>query len=278
MLVGVRGHDVGKLTAKELAKEIGEMGFPSMQLALGKALTDFDAGLGKLSPGMANYVRDTFKNQGVNIAVLGCYINPIHPILEERRKSLERFKEHIRFARDFGCSIVGTETGSMNADFSYNPLTHEDKALEMLIESVSELVSEAEKFGIIVGIEGVATHTVSTPEKMKIVLDRINSNNLQVIFDPVNLLSIDNYLEQDNIIKKSFELFGDRIVILHAKDFIIEDGKMITVPAGKGLLNYKLVIDLIKEYKPFVQILLENATEDTFIYCKNFIEDLYFSK
>ncbi len=43
----------------------------------------------------------------------------IHPDCHVRRKELERFKEHIRFARDFGCSIVGTETGNVNPDIVY---------------------------------------------------------------------------------------------------------------------------------------------------------------
>lgn len=274
MIVGVRAHDIGKMSIEELAENVSEKGFTCIQLALGKAIANMDSGLGKLNPGMATYIRDTLKNKGINVAVMGCYINPIHPDLEERRKHLERFKEHIRFARDFGCSIVGTETGSMNADFSYNPATHTDEALNILIESVKELVAEAEKFGVFVCIEGVTKHSMSTPEKMKRVIDAVDSNNLQIIFDPVNLLSEENYMEQDAIIKKSIELFGDKILILHAKDFVIEDGKMKTVPAGKGLLNYELVIKELKARKPYIQALLENATEETFVESKKFIEDI----
>lgn len=275
MIIGVRAHDFGKQNIEDLAKKIGNKGFPCIQLALGKAVAGIDSSLGKLNPGMANYIRETLYKENIHVAVMGCYINPIHPDPIERRKSLERFKEHIRYARDFGCSIVGTETGSMNADFSYNPATHSEEALQILIESVKELVEEAEKFGVLVCIEGVTSHSVSTPQKMKRVLDTIQSNNLQVIFDPVNFLSIENYQNQDEIIKESFELFGDRIVILHAKDFIIEDGKMVTVETGKGLLNYELLIKLTKVQKPYIQVLLENATEDTAQASKKYIEDIY---
>ena len=88
-----------------------------------------------------------------------------------------------------------------------------------------------------VGIEGVTSLVISTPERMKQMIDKIDSNNLQVIFDPINLLNIENYKNQDRVIKDSFNLFGDKIVIIHAKDFTIEDGKLVQVAPGKGILN-----------------------------------------
>lgn len=263
MLLGVRAHDFGKKSVEELAIQISDKGFTSIQLALSKAVAGIDNDLGKLSPGMANYIGHTFRKHHIQIAVLGCYINPIHPDPEIRKKSLNRFKEHIRYARDFGCSIIGTETGSLNADCSYHPDTCNPKTLETFIDSISELVEEAEKFGVLVGIEGVTTHTISTPAKMKQVLDKIHSNNLQVIFDPVNLLDSTNYLNQDQIIRESFELFGDRMVILHAKDFIMENQIKKPAVAGTGLLNWEMLMETLISTKPYIHILLEDTKPDT---------------
>jgi hypothetical protein len=55
------------------------------------------------------------------------------------------------------------------------------------------------------------------------MLDTVASNNLQVVFDPVNLLSLENHHEQERVIGESFDLFGDRIAIIHAKDFVVEN-------------------------------------------------------
>jgi L-ribulose-5-phosphate 3-epimerase len=46
--------------------------------------------------------------------------------------------------------------------------------------------------------------------------------------------------------EEAFELFGDRIVILHAKDFIIEDNCVKTTSVGEGLLNYSTVFKFIR--------------------------------
>ncbi|HZK26891.1 MAG TPA: sugar phosphate isomerase/epimerase family protein [Thermoclostridium sp.] len=273
-MIGIRAHDVGKMPVKVLAKEIAKKGFRCIHFAPQKAITDFDTSLGKLNPGMAKEIREALYKEDVLISVLGCYINPVHPDEKLRRDSLEHFKEFIRFARDFGCNIVATETGSLNYDWSYTPENSSPKAFEMIVESVAELVREAEKFGVIVCIEGVTSHTVSTPQIMKRVLDRIDSNNLQVLFDPVNLLAADKVDSQKEMINEAFDLFGDRICIIHAKDFIVQDGVKKSVPIGEGLLDYPFFIKKVKECKLGIEILIEDSKPDTMEDSRKYIKKL----
>lgn len=261
MNIGIRAHDIEKRPLKELVKEIEQKGLTSVQLALGKSLDYLHLDTGSLSPGLAHYIGSEFQKSNIQIAVLGCYINMIHPDKVERSKGLERFKEHIRYARDFGCSIVGTETGNVNAEISYTEENFKEEPFLEVVESVRELVEEAEKFGVIVGIEAGVNHPIYSPKVMKRLLDSIDSNNLQVIFDPVNLLTIDTYKNQEEIFQEAMDLFGDRIAVLHAKDFIVEDGKLKTVAVGKGLLDYDLVLSLITAKKPFINILMEETQE-----------------
>ena len=275
MILGGRAHDFGKLPVEELASKISKQGYSYIQLALGKAIDGIDSSLGKLSPGMANYIRDTFQKENVQIVILGCYINLIHPDINERKKHLERFKEHIRFARDFGCNIVGTETGSLKVGNSCDYDNESEAAFKTFIESLRELVNEAEKFGVIVAIEGGKNEVVTTPQRMRRVLDLIPSNNLQVIYDPTNYLSIDNFKDQDRIIKEAFELFGHKMVVVHAKDFVVQSGKISVVAAGKGNLNYELVLKLLKERKPFINILLEDIREVDMDGSMKFVTETY---
>ncbi len=274
MILGVRAHDYGKTSVEELAKRIAAKGFTSVQLPLSKAIANIDTGLGRLNPGMAGYIRDVFAVHNIKIAVLGCYIHLVHSDPRIRHHGLASFKEHLRYARDFGCCIVGTESGSVNPGGPSSE-NHTEEAFQTLIESLTELVAEAEKFGVMVGIEGVAKETLSTPEKIKRLIDTIKSNNLQIIFDPSNLISEDNYQSQDEIYEKSFELFGDRIVIIHAKDFVIENGKKQLVQVGKGILNYELLLKLIKTRRPYINVLLEGASPETAVESGEFLKTIY---
>ena len=120
-------------------------------------------------------------------------------------------------------------------------------------------MEEAEKFGVFVGIEGVHCNTIDSPQTMKKLVDIISSNNLQVIFDPVNYLNYENYKEQDRIISDSFELFGDKIQIIHAKDFTIKNNSLKNVQIGKGMLNYDLIKQYLNDKKPYINVLMEGA-------------------
>ena len=275
MNIGIRAHDFGKLPIEQLADKISQKGFNYIQLAHGKALEGVGSDLGCLNANIARHIGSTFKRKGIEISVLGCYINLVHPDKNERRRLLDKFKEHLRYARDFGCNIVATETGSLNADLSFNHENHGEKAFDSIAESIRELVREAERFDVIVGVEGVAKYTIHTPDRMRRLLDAINSNNLQVIFDPVNFIDINNYKEQDKIINKCFELFGDKIAAVHAKDFIVQDGEIKSVPAGKGILNYELVMKFLKQRKPSIDILIEDIKEPFMEESKKFIEGIY---
>ena len=260
--VGVRAHDFGRLPAEELAARIEARGLSCVQLAVGKAISVPEIGPGKLSPGLAYDIGCAFRRHNLQIAVLGCYVNPIHPDPAVRRAGLDWFHEHLRFTRDFGCSLVALETGSVNADYSPNPANQSVAAYKELIGSLAELVEEAERCGAIVGVEGVTSHVASTPMKLKRVLDDLSSKHVQVVFDPVNFLSVDNYKDQDRLIAEAFDLFGDRIVAVHAKDFTVTDGVLRMLPSGTGQLDNARLFGRLAKLKPGSNVLLEEVNDE----------------
>lgn len=262
--IGIRAHDIEDPSIENVVSVIANKGLTSAQLALSKSLKDINSELGSLSPGFAQTIGRIFQKKDIQIAVLGCYINMIHPDHKERRKGLDRFKEHLRFARDFGCSIVGTETGNVQAEIVYTEENFTEQPFLEVVESVKELVEEAERFGVMVGIEGGISHPIHTPERMKRLLDLVPSNNLQVIYDPANFISLNNYHQQQAVIQAAFDLFGDKMVIMHAKDFTIEDHQVKIVPVGHGILDYDFIFKLLKKKKPFINILME-STKDPYI-------------
>jgi L-ribulose-5-phosphate 3-epimerase len=263
---GIRAHDMGRLPAESLAEALAGHTPASIQLALAKALSDTPSRTGSMSPGYARRIRSIFERRGIRISVLGCYINPVHPDPEARDAALARFEEHLRFARDFGCAVVGTETGSCSGDCSYHPDTEKPETFDLLCSSIERLLRTAERSGSIVGVEPVAhQHTVSTIEKTAELLNRFDSPNLQVIYDPVNLVPICGLEEsQESFFERALFLFGDRIAAVHAKDFRIENGlKDGSLPAGTGMLDYPALFRRLSGIKPFIDVLLENTKPDS---------------
>ena len=100
------------------------------------------------------------------------------------------------------------------------------------------------------------------------------SNNLQVVFDPVNLLSLDNYGEHESVISESLELFGDRIAVIHAKDFGVEQGQFKSTGVGLGKLRYDLVVKFAVEQKPGIGMLLEDPNEQAARESRKFLQEV----
>lgn len=269
MNIGVRAHDFGTLPPDESAAAVALPGVSCIQLALSKALRDTETDPVKLGPQGALALRDAYSRRGVSIAVLGCYINPVHPDPAQREAGLRRFEAHLRFASDFGCRIVGTETGSLEPDCSYHPETANESTFRTFVGSVRRLASAAETAGrgIMVGIEPVARiHTISTAALMRRLLDEIASPALGVIFDPTNLVPPSGPFSQDAFLSECFDSFGDRIVAVHAKDYRFEKNergeilKIHPLPAGSGELDWPAFFRGLRAVgKETVPILLENA-------------------
>lgn len=275
--LGIRAHDLGRFTADELARRIRAEGLECVQLAVGKAIVGVDLRPGILNPGMAAEIGAAFARHGIGIEVLGCYINPIHPDAPTRSKLLGLFKEHLRHARDFGCNIVALESGSLNADQSSHPGNAAEGVYQDLLGSMRELVAEADRCGVVVGIEAVTSHVLSTPGKMRRLLDDIPSPHLQVIFDPVNLLTIANYREQREIMRRSFDLLGDRMAVVHAKDVRVADGNLAACAPGDGMLDYPFLFAWLAGHKPGIAVLLEGVPAAQAAGCGRFIQNLILS-
>ena len=78
------------------------------------------------------------------------------------------------------------------------------------------------------------------------------------------------------IIRDAFDLYGDKIVLIHAKDFYIEDGHVVQTPAiGTGQFNYPLLLSLIKERKPHIDVILEGTSPEVIESSMKYLQEIY---
>lgn len=254
MKKGIRGHDVSVKGLCKICKRCREFDIDYLQLVLEKSVDDFE--FGKFTEEYATSIKEQLDD--MKIAILGSYINPSNSNDDQLRYDIDRFKEKIRYARVLNPIAVGTETGIYK-----DGMTDSEEAYQRVLSTFNELVPYAEENGVNVGIECVHFFVINTPEKMKRLIDDLNSDNVRVIFDPVNLLNINNYQNQDEIIGKTFDMFADRICVIHAKDFTVEDGTFKTAKQTCGELNYQLIFEKMKEYNLDIPIICEEIDEET---------------
>ena len=252
MKKGIRGHDVAESGLENICKRCEKQGISYLQLVLERSIDGF--GFGKFTEEYADSIKKQLEN--VKIAILGSYINPSNPNDDELKVDIDKFKEKIRYASVLKPIAVGTETGIYK-----DGLTDTEEAYQRVLETLKELTKEAEKYGVAIAVEGVHCFVINTPQKMKRLVDDLNSDNVKVIFDPVNYLNIHNYQKQDEIINDTFDLLGGKICVIHAKDFTVKDGVFKAVKPSDGLLNYKLIFEKMKEYNLDIPIICEEITD-----------------
>lgn len=100
--------------------------------------------------------------------------------------------------------------------------------------------------GVVVAIEPVCQHIVYSPERARQVLRAIASPNLQIILDPVNLLDGSNAANQKDVVKNAIDILGEDVAVIHVKDFTVKDGKVISMAAGQGIMDYSDLIHFMK--------------------------------
>lgn len=265
---GMRVHDLcPKGPLATVLDSIESHGLKHVQLAFGKSVSDYDFSPGHYSAGFGHYIRRELAARDIHIAVLGCYVNPANPDETARQAAVARFIEHLKYAKRIGADMVGTETGRFSTDMSVTPLTRTEECYQRVLTSFREIVRAAEQLGVTVGIEGVFDHTIYSPAMMDRLLKDLDSEAVEVILDAVNLMTPEVEFDpagQAAIIDEAFRLYGDRISVLHLKDFVFDGQKQLYRHPGEGHFDYSCLMRHVKEMKPQIIGLLENSSPDRF--------------
>ncbi|WP_031549665.1 sugar phosphate isomerase/epimerase family protein [Oribacterium sp. FC2011] len=276
---GMRVHDIcGKGTITEVLDKVQDLGIRYIQLAMSKSFSEVDTSVGHYNAGLGDYVGEELDKRNIHVSILGCYINPAHPDEEKRMLEVQRFIEHLKYSKRMGADMVGTETGRAHPNMKIVPETYTEENYQRVLDSFKRIRDAAEKLGVMVGVEGVFNHTLHSPEMMRRFLDDIDSVNFDVILDSVNLIKPEFEKDpegQNAIIKKAFDLYGDRITTLHLKDGVFEDGDQRFRHPGEGFFNYEELMRQVSIRKPYIVGTLENSTPDRYYEDCRFLQEQY---
>jgi len=275
MRLGIRGHDLGKNTPEKFVQSVLDAKLESLQLVLPKAIEFPSEIVPILNDELTTAVREQLDKKGIKVAMMGAYFNPIHSNKELVAETVENFKNHLKKAKFFGTELVGTETGSYNDDeWTWHKNNDSEEAFQEVLCVFKDILPVAEKAGVYLTIEPAYHHVISTPARLKRLVDELDSPNVRVIFDLFNLLHKGNTHEQRQLTDEMVEFFNDKIMIVHAKDFILEDGELVQVAPGKGDMDYPYLIRKLRTLKTNPDIVLEGVVGEDIPFSRDFISEL----
>ncbi len=269
--IGIRVHDLNGAPfndATSIVNELKKEGISYIQLVYKKAFKNFKQDENDLIK-----AAKIFEENNIHVAMIGAYFNMIHPNLETRNEGINYFKWCLKTANIFDCPLVGTETGSANGDlWTYNVLNHTEDSYLLVRDTVSMLKKFGTSNNTYPIIEGAYAHVIYKPELLYRLIEETAICN--VTLDIFNYLNIENYQDSIKIFTEAIELFGDKIKIFHLKDFNYYLGKFVQCAIGDGILDYKYIIQTIKQKCPNAILILEEVTGNDIKKSLNFIRSL----
>ena len=281
MQLGIRLHDINTGLAPEAqtmevrAETARAEGFSCVHLAFSKVIKGVDFDDCALTEGLAMYAKRVFARNELDVAVLGCYLNLAHPDPAKLKEIQSRYFGHIRVAALMGAGMVGTETGAPNAAYKMDANTHTREALDAFIRGLVPVVECAERYGVTMAIEPVWKHIVYDGERAAQVLSAIGSRSLRIILDPVNLLYPGNIDRREQVIGDAIEKLGDRVAMVHLKDYVPAGDDLKSIAAGTGEMDYTRILRFVKDRKPYIHATLENTTNDNAVTSREYLERVY---
>ena len=281
MQIGIRLHDVNAGLAPELqtmearAAKAREEGFSCVHLAFSKVIKGVTFDNAALNEGLAMHTKRVFAQNGLDVAVLGCYLNLAHPDPDKLRDIQSRYCGHLRAAALMGAGVVGTETGAPNPEYKMDANTHSQEALDTFIRGLAPVVECAEHWGVSLAIEPVWKHIVYDADRAVQVIRAIQSPNLRIILDPVNLLYSGNADDRERVIGEAIDKLGEHVAVVHLKDFVRDGDELRSIAAGTGEMDYTQILRFMKERKPYIQATLENTSNENAVGARELLERLY---
>ncbi len=261
---GIRLHDTAPGTLTERLAGAAKQGFCCAHVALSKIYDGFSMGEAttRLTADFAEEVGGAFQRTGMRCALLGCYLQLAQKDGEALEKTREIYRAHLRFARLMGAELVGTETPAKGLRFADGPAAESEEAFRLLIRGLRPLIRDAEEEGVTLAVEPVFCDIVSTPERAERMLDALGSDRVQIILDAVNLLSNETAQHPDGVIGEAIRRLGDRVRLLHMKDFMLSpvEARPLAAACGQGGMRYEALVSFA--LRRGLPMTLENTAPD----------------
>jgi sugar phosphate isomerase/epimerase len=293
---GMRAHDLGLFSIDDIAGLVGAVrgaGFDAIQLAPRRLFRDCPE---TPTAAQAGALGASLREAGIRVEVLGCYIDPAHPDEAVRAASISRFLSDIRLCRQYGASVMATETGRPWNPYQRAgaragmPNSGAEREFDILAGSFRILAAAARDEGVRIAVEPVWEHILSTPRLARELLDAVGNPALGLLLDPCNLVSPTiceagsgassatstvNGLAGPAL--EALDLLGDDLFAMHAKDFLYGGGAKQGATCGEGIMDWKSVLRAYETRIPAsrrIPLIIEEHLPGSHSRARDFLSDL----
>ena len=173
-----------------------------------------------------------------------------------------------RIGRMLDAHCVYVRPGSHNprGHWWHHAQNHTPQTFDVLVASCKQIARAAEQEGTTLAIEGHVASTLDTPQRVRDLMDAVESPALKFSMDPVNFVgTVADAHDTRRVINTLFDVMGQDTVILHAKDCALQDGHVVHIDEvllGTGTMNYGLLLSRLAGECPQAWVLIEHLADE----------------
>jgi sugar phosphate isomerase/epimerase len=194
----------------------------------------------KLSEDQVKYAKGVLKREGVGVAAIASPIGKVD-VTDAFEPQAGSMKRALDLARAFDCPHVRVFSFYMPKSSVESGTAHKQWKKEV-VDRMGKLVRMAEGTGVKVTLENEEGLYGDTTERAVEIIDAVKSPNLNLAWDPCNLVIIGPKPYTD-----SFKTAKKHLGYLHVKDWSKERHEI--VPAGQGDAEWPAIMKGIRDMK-----------------------------
>lgn len=199
-----------------------------------------------VDPALVKSIRKAFEERGMTMAAISGTFNMINPDRRARADGLRRLGVLASICNDLGTNVITLCTGTRDPDDMWrsHPDNQAPTARGDLVATLERAVMYAEQYKLTLAFEPEVNNVVSTADEARRLLEVFPTPRVRVVIDAANLIRPLKLPYMAAILKDTFSLIGDQIVLAHAKDLSRSGAPGSTAP-GQGELDFDLYLRLL---------------------------------
>jgi sugar phosphate isomerase/epimerase len=192
----------------------------------------------------------------------------VQPDNDLRALGIQELRAACRCAAWLQAATVYVRPGSLNPAGPWTPSPGNTslRTLLRLVDALRQVVPAAEEVGIPLALEGGSTSPLDTPERVRDVIEAVDSPALRFNADPVNFVgSLDELYDTTTLIDRLFDCCGRYTVCGHAKDITFDNALPVRLrecPLGTGLLDHAAYLRRFEQSCPDGFLLIEHLPDE----------------
>jgi len=207
------------------------------------------------------------QDNGLVIAEVGIWKNVMARDAGEQAAAFERSVRQLELAEDIGAECCVNISGSLGARWDgFHPDQDTRACYEAVVEMTQSIIDAVKPTHTKFSLEPMPWMFPESPEDYLDLIRDVDRPCFAAHLDYANMInSISRYRKSGEFIGHCFDVLGEHILSIHAKDVKIDDGHLPLnineVPPGQGVIDYGLVLRRAHALGPDTPVVIEHLPD-----------------